>query len=110
MGIRICSYLKVRDSGVLSEPDCRQGIFGVVKMVKCNDCGKEMLRAKTCSAKRIWIQGVLYPRDSIHFDKNERCHDCNIENKKGNYHHFGCDMEKCPKCGGQLISCGCLEG
>lgn len=33
------------------------------------------------------------------------CHDCGI--KEGNIHHFGCDMEGCPFCGGQLISCGC---
>ena len=37
---------------------------------------------------------------------NERCHDCGIENKHGHFHHFGCDMERCPKCDGQLLSCG----
>lgn len=36
-----------------------------------------------------------------------RCHDCNIEN--GGVHHPGCNAERCPKCGGQLISCGCLD-
>ena len=23
--------------------------------------------------------------------------------KRGEYHHYGCDMERCPKCGSQLI-------
>jgi len=34
-----------------------------------------------------------------------RCHDCNA--KEGQYHELGCDMETCPFCGGQLISCDC---
>jgi hypothetical protein len=33
------------------------------------------------------------------------CHDCNAA--RGQYHHLGCDMERCPACKGQIISCGC---
>ena len=37
--------------------------------------------------------------------KKETCHDCLCE--EGRLHERGCDMERCPFCGGQLISCGC---
>lgn len=33
------------------------------------------------------------------------CHDCGAV--EGQYHQFGCDMERCPFCGRQLISCDC---
>lgn len=33
------------------------------------------------------------------------CDDCLVE--KGQYHVLGCDMEECPVCAGQLISCEC---
>lgn len=33
------------------------------------------------------------------------CHDCGA--KIGEFHQPGCDMEECPFCNDQLISCGC---
>jgi len=36
---------------------------------------------------------------------NATCHDCGAT--EGQIHQFGCDMERCPFCGGQLITCDC---
>ena len=33
------------------------------------------------------------------------CHDCRVV--KGEFHVPGCDVEECPVCGGQLITCDC---
>lgn len=38
-------------------------------------------------------------------DKHIICHDCG--GKEGELHERGCDMERCPFCGGQLITCEC---
>ena len=68
---------------------------------------QEMMEADTCL-----VNGVIeYPDGTalaaIPYINEGRCHDCNV--KAGGNHHPGCDMERCPKCKGQLISYGCLE-
>jgi hypothetical protein len=77
-----------------------------------------MLKAKSCMYKFIKdTADEKYPRikycEEKRFsgitglDTTHRCHDCGV--LPGGYHHFGCDVEECPKCNGQLIGCNCSE-
>jgi len=82
-------------------------------MAVCNWCKKEMTDEKTTSCikesikfrdgKRL-AQVAYDPEDK---SPSMRCPDCYIA--PGGLHHPGCDCETCPKCKGQLISCGCLS-
>jgi hypothetical protein len=73
-------------------------------------------------AKQLWdaqrqetyvLQGQAY--DRLRFgskkDRTPRgvtvCHDCGA--RLGQFHVPSCDMERCPACGGQMITCGCRQ-
>lgn len=51
-------------------------------------------------------EALEYERTVADTIRSETCHDCRAE--EGAVHDFGCDMERCPFCGHQLISCGCI--
>ena len=61
-----------------------------------------MLTVTGCTDRTYTIDGTEYQPKKVDTDAKQ-CHDCGALN--GEYHHPGCDMETCPKCGGQLISC-----
>jgi hypothetical protein len=82
-----------------------------VSMAVCQYCNQEMMTAEGCVPEPIVISGESY--EPVRYGSEpglrglrKRCHDCKV--LPGQVHHHGCDVERCPACRLQSISCDYL--
>jgi hypothetical protein len=88
--------------------------FGRLGHGDLHSCRQEMMERVSCSLTTLLLFDGAYqrrrhrPRPARDADGRPRtCGDCGTP--PGGLHHPGCDLEMCPRCRRQLISCGCWE-
>jgi hypothetical protein len=60
----------------------------------------------TCRPNGVEMERLRYGAEPEDWGADERpCHDCGAI--KGEFHVRGCDVERCPACGGQFGGCDC---
>lgn len=84
-------------------------------MAICKICKQDMLTADSCICAELKFKNKKYRRirfgeiddmsSKFNIDANATCGDCGCH--VGGLHHWGCDMETCPVCKQQLLSCEC---
>jgi hypothetical protein len=84
---------KILYRGVLMIEGWPAKIIAAQEMVSLKSEGRDIPRVRYGKEKSDWNAG------------NTPCHDCSVLD--GEFHVPNCDVEECPVCGHQLISCDC---
>lgn len=76
--------------------------------MECFRCGENMKESSGCIHDRTitFADGEEATPIANEATYAPSCHDCGAV--EGEYHHPGCDMEECPRCGGQYFICDCV--
>lgn len=77
-------------------------------MTICNYCDQEMTTGVGCRSDALHRDGVpvaRVPNRAVRTSPGGRCGDCRAP--LGTLHHPGCDLELCPFCHIQAITCDC---
>jgi hypothetical protein len=79
---------------------------------RCAACAQPF--GTECAVATVTLAGESFERVPLGSETAEwwvgrppdkSCHDC--ATTTGQRHHVGCDMEQCPRCGNQAITCDC---
>ncbi len=68
----------------------------------CTVCGETLPSELSCTALFVQLAGYDYP---VTPNLDTPCPECGTT--AGGHHHGACPLERCPRCGGHLVDCGC---